>query len=57
MRKLTLDEDIEFWERAYKHEGQSKDMALLSFGIAAGLRMAKQDHASEVVVAVEMARG
>ncbi len=42
---MTLDEDIQFWERASKHEGlQSKDFVLVAFGVAAGLRMAKHDH-------------
>lgn len=46
---MTLNEDIEFWEKASKHHGlQSKDFVLVAFGIAAGLRMAKQDHAKEI---------
>jgi hypothetical protein len=42
---MTLNEDIEFWEKASKHPGlQSKDFVLVAFGVAAGLRMAKHDH-------------
>lgn len=44
---MTIDEDIEFWSEAAFREHQRHDMRLLAFGIAAGLRMAKQDHAEE----------
>lgn len=45
---MTIDEDIQFWSEAAFREHQRHDMRLLAFGIAAGLRMAKQDHAGEL---------
>jgi hypothetical protein len=38
---MTLDEEIAFWEKA-TNEARTKELALVCFGIRAGLQMARR---------------
>lgn len=45
---MTLDEDIDFWFEAANQDKQNPNMRLIAFGISAGLKLAKRDHANEI---------
>lgn len=40
---MTLDEDIAFWRREMDR-AESKELALVAWGISTGLRMARDDY-------------